>query len=64
MNSDAGSQNVELVPQGTSSKLNTAITGKVKSEHEKDHYKAGSDLENGIGVQWSMEQTEVSLSKS
>lgn len=58
MNSDAGSQNVELVPRGASSKLNTAITGKVKS------HKARSDLENGIGVQWSMEQTEMSLSKS
>ena len=64
MNSDAGSQKMELVPQVGSSELNTAITGKDKSEYDKDHHKARSDLENGIGVQWSMQQTEVSLNRS
>ena len=44
-----------------SSELSTAITGKVKSEHDKDHHKARSDLENGISVQWSMQQTEMNL---
>ena len=64
MTSDTASQNVELVPQVGSSMLNTAITGKVKSEYDKGHPTARSDLENGIGVQWSMEQTETSLDKS
>lgn len=60
-NSDAGSQSVELVPPVGSGKLNTAITSKVKSEHDKDHHKARYDLEDGISVQWSMQQTEMNL---
>ena len=62
MNMDAaGSRNVELVPQVGSGKLSTSITGKVESEYDKNHHTARSDLENGIGVQWSMQQTEMSL---
>ena len=62
-NSNTSSQNVELVPQVGLSQLNTAVTRNVESPYKEEYGKARSDLEGGINVQWSMQQTEINLER-